>query len=52
LLLKYHDIEVYNRLIDFEIAPEAFSTGWILTNFARIIEFGIIHELIDIIIHE
>ena len=52
LLLKYHDIEIYNKLIDFEIEPEAFATGWVLTNFSRIIDFGLIHELIDIIIHE
>jgi hypothetical protein len=52
LLLKYHDIEVYSLLKRFDIEPEAFATGWILTNFSRVLSFGIIHEMIDIVLHE
>ena len=36
----------------YEIEPEAFATGWILTNLAWIVSFGITYELMDIIIHE
>lgn len=52
LLLKYHDIELHNQFMKFEIEPEAFVTGWILTNFTWIVDFCFLYELMDIIIHE
>ena len=39
MLLKYHDIELYQHFKKFEIDTEAFATSWILTQFSRVVEF-------------
>lgn len=51
-LLRYHDIELYEHLAKYEIDPECYATGWVLTNLSRVISFSLSFELIDIIIHE
>jgi len=52
MLLKYHDIELYNHFFNMEIEIEAFATPWILTQFSRVVDFTLIYELIEIILFE
>ena len=52
MLLQYHDIEMFQHLHSYDITPECFATGWIVTNFARVVNFELIHEFIDIVIYE
>ena len=52
LLLKYHDMEIYMHLVNFEIEAECFATSWILTNFTRVVQFQLIYLLLEIIMHE
>lgn len=52
MLLKYHDIEIYNHFRNLEIWVEAFGTSWILTQFSRVVDFKLIYELIEIILFE
>ena len=52
MLLKYHDIELYQHFKKLEIDTEAFATSWILTQFSRVVEFNLIYELIEIILFE
>ena len=52
ILLKYHDIELFNHLKKYQIKMEFFCTGWILTNFSRLVQFPLVYELIEIILYE
>ena len=52
MLLKYHDIELYNHFNQMEVEVEAFATPWILTQFSRVVDFSLIYELIEIILFE
>lgn len=52
MLLKYHDIDLYNHFNNMEIQVEAFATPWILTQFSRVVDFTLIYELIEIILFE
>ena len=52
MLLKYHDIELYQHFKKLDIDTEAFATSWILTQFSRVVEFSMIYELIEIILFE
>ena len=52
MLLKYHDIELYNHFKNMEVEVEAFATPWILTQFSRVVDFSLIYELIEIVLFE
>lgn len=52
MLLKYHDIELFNHFQNSDVELEAFATPWILTQFSRVVDCNMIYELIEIILFE
>ena len=52
ILLKYHDVQLYNHLQRYNVKMQSFATPWILTNFSRVVSFPLIYELVEITLYE